>query len=381
MSLKTSSENSSFLKGLFREYYFKDSTSLVTPSMIEKREFGYMSFDSIMVRHLSFRNKRELIARLVQESPSDVYCSNGYYKFPTNSVQSKEWEGADLIFDIDLKDLNMPCSSEHSFYVCDQCGTCNVSFLNACTVCLGRKISRTTIPCRKCLISLKKETQRLFEFLHGDLGIADGSIETFFSGNAGYHIHVSDSEFKTLDSRARSDLVDYICGNGIMNESIGVRKSKNGFYIKFPKSGMVFGWRRRVASEFGINQSSISKLKRIVESSGGYGQFKEDLSTKAKLIGVRIDPHVTTDIHRIFRMPGTINGKSSLLKVKSTNLETFNPLDSACVLDDRQVYIRSKVNLKLYLHENYFRIKNSIERLPAYAAAYMICKGLADFIK
>jgi DNA primase catalytic subunit len=47
--------------------------------MIEKREFGYMSFDSIMVRHL-FRNKRELIARLVQESPSDVYCSNGYYK-------------------------------------------------------------------------------------------------------------------------------------------------------------------------------------------------------------------------------------------------------------------------------------------------------------
>lgn len=118
-----------------------------------------------------------------------------------------------------------------------------------------------------------------------------------------------------------------------------------------------------------------------MESSGGYGQFKEDLSTKAKLIGVRIDPHVTTDIHRIFRMPGTINGKSSLLKVKSTNLETFNPLDSACVLDDRQVYIRSKVNLKLYLHENYFRIKNSIERLPAYAAAYMICKGLADFIK
>ena len=90
MSLKTSSENSTFLKGLFREYYFKDNNLLVTPSMIEKREFGYMSFDSIMVRHLSFRNKRELIARLVQESPSDVYCSNGYYKFPTNSVQSKE---------------------------------------------------------------------------------------------------------------------------------------------------------------------------------------------------------------------------------------------------------------------------------------------------
>ena len=80
-------------------------------------------------------------------------------------------------------------------------------------------------------------------------------------------------------------------------------------------------------------------------------------------------------------MPGTINGKSSLLKLKSTNLETFNPLDSACVLGDRQVCIRSKVNLKFYLHENYFRIKNSIEQLPAYAAAYLVCKGLADIIQ
>ncbi|MDP9197209.1 MAG: DNA primase [Thermoproteota archaeon] len=349
--------------------------------MIEKREFGYMSFDSIMVRHLSFRNKRELIAKLVMESPSDVYCSNSYYKFPTNSIQSKEWEGADLIFDIDLKDLNMPCSSEHSFYVCDHCGACNETPLNTCTLCFGRKLYHTSIPCRKCLNALKKETQRLIEFLQGDLGISDKCIEIFFSGNAGYHIHIPNSEFNSLDSRARSDLVDYICGNGIMNESVGVRKSKNGFYIKFPKSGMVFGWRRRIATELGINQSSFLKLKRIVESSGGYGQFKEDLSRKAKLIGVRIDPHVTTDIHRIFRLPGTINGKSSLLKVKSTDFETFSPLDSACVLDDRDVCVRSKVTLRLSLHENYFRIKNSIERLPAYAAAYLICKGLADIVR
>ena len=48
MSLKTSAENSSFLKGLFREYYFKDSNSLATPSMIEKREFGYMFIFDVM---------------------------------------------------------------------------------------------------------------------------------------------------------------------------------------------------------------------------------------------------------------------------------------------------------------------------------------------
>lgn len=381
MSTNTSALNASFLQDLFRRYYFEDSNMILTPRSIEKHEFGYILFNSVMVRHLSFRNRGELIAGLVKEAPLDVFCSNGYYNFPMNSLQTKGWEGADLIFDIDLKDLNMPCGSRHSYYICNHCGACHMNFVTICAVCSERNIYGTSIPCTRCLLALKHETQRLIEFLKEDLGISDESIEIFFSGNAGYHVHIVDSLFKDLDSTARADIVDYISGNGLLSESIGVRKSKNGFYVKYPKSGILFGWRRRIATDLGFNQAPVSKLTKIVESSGGYDGFKEKVATTARSIGIHVDPQVTRDVHRIFRLPGTLNGKSSLLKVKSNDLDTFNPFDSACVLGDQDTYIKSKVKLKLNLKGSIFRIRNSVQRLPAFVAAYLISKKLADIVK
>jgi DNA primase small subunit len=80
-------------------------------------------------------------------------------------------------------------------------------------------------------------------------------------------------------------------------------------------------------------------------------------------------------------LASTINGKSSLLKAKVEDLDTFDPFSEACVLGDYQVQIRSKVKMKLNLKGNVFRISNTVERLPAYVAAYLISKGLADFMK
>ena len=68
-----------------------------------------------MARHLSFKNMKELIATIMKEVPSDIYCSNAYYRFPTYPMQEKKWLGADLIFDIDGKDLNMPCVPSHTY--------------------------------------------------------------------------------------------------------------------------------------------------------------------------------------------------------------------------------------------------------------------------
>jgi DNA primase small subunit len=381
MSTNTSILNVSFLQDLFRRYYYKDSNMIPTPRSIEKHEFGYTLFNSVMVRHLSFGNRGELIARLVKEAPLDVFCSNSYYNFPMNSVQTKGWQGADLIFDIDLKDLNMPCASKHSFYICNRCGACYTSFVTQCSLCSETNISSTSIPCNRCLFALKTETHRLIEFLNEDLGILDENIEIFFSGNAGYHVHVDDSLFRNLDSPSRADIVDYISGNGLMIDSIGVRRSKNGFQVKYPKSGILFGWRKRIAVDLGFNQAQVSKLTKIVESNGGYSGFKEKVTSTAHAMGIRIDPQVTRDVHRIFRLACTINGKSSLLKAKVSDLDSFSPFDSACVLGDEQVYIKSKVKVKLNLKGNIFRIRNSVERLPAFVAAYLISKKLADFIK
>src|SRR5918911_2834967 len=80
----SSAKTISIIKRSFREYYFKQSNAIEEPSKIEQREFGYMQFgQSGMTRHLSFKTMKELNALLVRETPSDVYCSNAYYQFPT----------------------------------------------------------------------------------------------------------------------------------------------------------------------------------------------------------------------------------------------------------------------------------------------------------
>src|SRR5919109_2750095 len=119
-----SAKTISVIKRTFREYYFKKSNTIEEPSKMEQREFGYMQFGSAgMVRHLSFKSMKELDAMLVKEAPSDVYCSNAYYRFPTQQpMQEKQWLGADLIFDIDGKDLSMPCIPSHSYSICIECG-------------------------------------------------------------------------------------------------------------------------------------------------------------------------------------------------------------------------------------------------------------------
>src|SRR6185503_13379205 len=73
----------SAVRSAFRGYYFKPET-IETPDKIDQREFGYMQFEQPgMIRHLSFKSIKELTALIMKEVPSDIYCSNAYYRFPT----------------------------------------------------------------------------------------------------------------------------------------------------------------------------------------------------------------------------------------------------------------------------------------------------------
>jgi DNA primase small subunit len=215
-----------------------------------------------------------------------------------------------------------------------------------------------------------------------DLGIKEKSIHIYFSGNNGYHIHILDSEFYRLDSQARSDIAGYIMGDGIMAETIGVRKASSSsaadFSIKFPKSGMAYGWRQRIARKLGIDRLSISKMDKIVQQKGGYRGFKPELLKMAKEMGVRIDPLVTVDIHRVFRMAGTLNSKSGLTKLQCKEIESFDPLSDTCLLNDKEVDVNVKVPVKLKLRDQSFNLKKQTARLPTFVAVYLICKRLAQ---
>jgi DNA primase small subunit len=383
----------SVIKKAFREYYFNQSRAIEEPVKMELREFGFMHFGQAgMLRHISFKSMKELDAMLVMETPSDVYCSNAYYQFPTQQpMQEKRWLGADLIFDIDGKDLGMPCVPSHSYLVCIHCGYVSIPpppeqdqeerSSYSCPTCGCKKADHVSIPCRKCIDGSKKEARRLMDFLLTDIGLERSAIEVYFSGNNGFHVNINDDACSSLDPQARSDLVGYLSGTGLMLESIGVRKTNTEeglFSIKFPKSGLAYGWRRRIAEKLKIDMTSATKLKNIVNQYGGYNAFKVELERLARDMGVRIDPQVTTDVHRIFRMPGTLNSKSGLSKVKSRDLNSFDPFADACLLGDGIISARVKTPVKLKLKTKSFNISKESAELPAYAAVYLMCKGLAD---
>lgn len=370
------------VKAAFREYYFKQAKLIETPGDVDKREFGYAQFGARgMVRHLSFRNAGELIATLITQVPSDVYCSNALYRFPTLPMQEKQWLGADLIFDIDGKDLNLPCVPSHSYPVCSNCGHVSPPSEKeyACPACGNKKADHVSIPCAKCVDGSKKEARHLVEFLTGDLGIARENIDVYFSGNNGFHFHIRDDSYRPLDSQARSDLVGYLAGVGLLTESIGVRRAPGGdlAFVKFPRSGLGSGWRKKVADKLKIDATSTIRLTNIVKEKG-YAQFKAELDRTTREMGVRIDPQVTTDVHRVFRMPGTLNSKSGLAKAKVSDLDSFDPFVDACLLGDAKVKVKLKTHVKAKLKGENYNISKETAELPAYAAVYFICKGLAE---
>jgi DNA primase small subunit len=77
-------------------------------------------------------------------------------------------------------------------------------------------------------------------------------------------------------------------------------------------------------------------------------------------------------------MPGTLNSKSGLAKMRCDDLELFDPFINACLLGENEVNVEAKAHVNLKLKGQSFKIKKQTERLPLYAAVYLICKGIAE---
>jgi len=368
-------KNVKLVNDVFKEYYFKHFDLIHVPTRTSEREFGYQKFNEGMTRHLSIKDDKELRLLLMTQVPSDVYCSNAYYSFPNLSMSEKDWKGADLIFDIDAKDLKLDCRASHTCCKCNSCKNIVKQGIN-CSVCGSIKLETISVACKNCISESKKEVMRLLEILTKDFGIKKEEIQVYFSGNEGFHVYVVNSYYQTLDSRERADLADYIMFNGIIPETLGINKQNNS------KSTLPDvnerGWRGRVAKEiFG----SKSKRTKIVQEalSGGYSVFQAKLEDWRQEIGVKIDPKVTMDIHRIFRLEGSLNSKSGLSKILCKDLENFDPFSDACLLGDENVEIVANCPISFKLkNKKYGPYEKEKITVPKYAAVYMICKGFAD---
>ncbi|MGI0004317.1 MAG: DNA primase small subunit domain-containing protein, partial [Candidatus Nitrosotenuis sp.] len=178
------------LEDSFKKFYFEHFDLIHSPKNPEMREFGYQKLGSGMNRHISLKSDKELHLLLMTQIPSDVYCSNARYSFPNLPMAEKDWQDADLIFDIDAKDLSLPCRVHHT---CKKCTNCGNVFVNSdkCNQCNGTKFETASVLCTECIAAAKNEVKKLIAILTVDLGIKKENIVVYFSGNEGFHVYVS----------------------------------------------------------------------------------------------------------------------------------------------------------------------------------------------
>lgn len=381
-----------FLKQTFREFYYKNSGKISAPIRINEREFGYMTFDKVMIRHLSFQTEGELRVFLIKESPHSVYYSCAYYYEPTLSMDEKGWKGADLIFDIDADAIPTKCKEEHDIWVCKDCRfTGKGKRPENCPKCASTRIEEESWICPLCLNATKNEAIKLIDFLLEDFGISNDKINVYFSGSRGYHITVEESSLECLDQLARNEISDYISGMGLSIESIGISKgaSYDDLYRLLPLANEP-GWRGRIANFFtnlefeGYNETSKDVRDKILYIYGkiGYNGFEDLIKRIVDNLSVKIDVMVTTDIHRIFRLPNTLHGNTGMLKKRCDDLISFDPLMDAVVLSDEPVKLFITKTPKFTLKGNSFGPYNSEKvTLPLMVAVYLLGKGLAKIIE
>ena len=363
-----------FLEDSFKKYYFDHFDLIRTPERASEREFGYQKFNSGMTRHISIKDDKELHLLFMQNVPSDVYCSNAYYSFPNLSMNEKDWKEADLIFDIDAKDLNLSCRESHTVSICTQCNEISQNS-KQCKKCNSTKLENKSLPCKNCINSSKIEVTKLSKILIEDLAISADNIQVYFSGNEGFHVYAFNSQFQQISSRERAELSDYIMLRGSIPETFGMKKFKpnRSSFPDFDENG----WRGRFSKYmFG----SKSKRSKIISEliTNGYTSFQNTLDELSEKIGVKIDPNVTMDIHRIFRLPGSINSKSGLTKILCNDLTNFDPYVEASFLNDDAIEVIANCPIEFKLRNKKFGpyINEKIS-IPTFAAVYMICKKLA----
>jgi DNA primase small subunit len=389
-----------FLKKLFSIYY-SSLEELWIPGEMEKREFGFfLGKEMAMVRHRSFESAEALHKFLVQEAPFDVYYSVATYDNPEEVMSQKGWRGADIVFDIDADHLEHKCRDEHDLWICRTCGRGGVGAKpSSCPYCGKKEFDEINWICDQCLGMAKMEVYKLVEVLTEDFGFGEENIEVFFSGHRGYHVHVKGS-MTSIDQAARKELVDYLTGTGIDLELHGLSGIQKG------SKRLVTGWGTRIArsiyemiDEKGLDgklsedKNVLAKRKRRIleelmsnnfetlQMSLNKRNFEALLALAIEKVSIKIDPVVTTDIHRLFRLPETLNSKTGFSKrrIPPEQLASFNPLRDAVVLSGDPIKVSIKCAPRFSLSgRSYGPYSDEVATVPQEVAVLLLCKGVAE---
>jgi len=354
----------SFLKSAYKEYYFRGADQIEFPDEVESREFGYFPFGGGMVRHLSFKSRGEALAEILKQSPSSVYCSNARYEYPARPIEEKGWLGAELIFDIDATDIQTTCKKGHDLWYCEKChASGKLPRPVRCTKCAGSTVEFHG-KCEICLDAAKDHAMRVIRFLTEDFGVDRGAIRLYFSGNRGYHLHVFDRRFDPLNPQARGEIAEYVRGSSLPL----VQSIASTLRHRPPSGPQGVGWTRRITGYVDERRQDYpGTLQKLVS---------EAISSQRAMV----DSSVTTDIHRVFRLSGTLHGDTGMMKRRIESAGSFDPQEDPVVLSEKPVKVAVEFYPKFRMKHKDFGpfLRPETVELPTFAAVPILTRGLGE---
>jgi len=393
--INISRESLEYLKNRFREYY--ESNKIELPDRFGRREFAFVFFGGKgMVRHISFDKKTNFTYFLKENAPAHIYYSSAYYQKPdAQTMQEKNWMGAELIFDLDSDHL--PGAEKMSY--------------------------------AESLEQVKKEFYKLVDdFLLNDFGFDEKYIDLYFSGGRGYHCHVRDPKILGLDSNERREIVDYITGRDLKDslifhehttgiKSYGRHSFPSGKTLKMPTPDEP-GWRGRISrgiieivneikksedpvkklQEYGVKETDAEKLL-IDLSDDRVKRIKDGLLDQSKMIrrfflnnalrktavsmsAGETDEPVTCDVKRLIRLPSSLHGKTGLKVTRITlnDISDFDPLRDTVIFPEDSVKIELNKPVSIKMRNEDFNLKEGEQEVPIYLAVFLIGSKMANII-
>ncbi len=365
------------IKNYYKEYYFKSGDILVKEiNDLESREFAYIDFEGVMKRHIAL-SVNNINKWLFDEVPRDFYHSSAYYLFPEKDMGQKDWQGGDLIFDIDLDHIKT-----YTPRVTLLCINKEYKVISDVNECVEGMLKKIVIIDEKGMEEAKKETIRLIEILVRDFDFKVEDLKIYFSGGRGFHIHIDKSNIIKLDAYTRMEIKDYITLDGF--DILNIASLDNRVMEEF---------RKRLYTEDGallriFSVDEVNKLKNIFRSGKNLSKLKKEISKKLRdkinkfvneYIGVSIDGVVTVDTSRLIRVPFSLHGKTGLIKkrINYEDLDDFNPFVDAIRNDETfmELYVHYMPEM-FWMGEYYGPIFNSKVRVPFSLGIYLINEGL-----
>lgn len=381
-----------YLRGRFRDHYRRTEPSL--PPNADAREWGYVPWTSgpgtTMVRHKSTLDLGDLTDFLARERPRHVYFSAGRYDDPgASSMDEKDWQGSDLIFDLDADHLPRVELGEDSYKV----------MLEKCKAAL----------------------LRLLDFLEDDFGFRN--LTTVFSGGRGYHVHVRDDGVQELASDARREIVDYVRGIGLDIDALVTAEAVGGAVgRKSPAKKRTLkttgGWSARAhrhllqfvnelldmkkedalahLREFeGIGEGKAEAALRAAETNyeeieaGNIDVHSAFYSLSQQLIpavvaadNAPIDEPVTTDTNRLIRLPGSLHGGSGLCvkRLDRADIEGFDPLVETIpeTFRGQEIAVEIEEERHVELDGDSFTVPPGTHRVREYVGVFLMARGHAE---